>query len=104
MQFTRRGGIRVAGFNASYPFGLLKVNSDTIELKCFSRRYVLSKEDIQRISIYRGYISTGLCLEHRISSNPNPIIFWDSIFSLTSGTQALLEKLKSLGYPVSSVS
>ena len=101
MQVSQVGGARLDNFNASYPFAKLTATPIALELTCFNRRYIFPKKNILRISVYRGFVSVGLRIEHRIPSYPRFVVFWASIFSWNSGYRRLQDQLEMLGYVIS---
>ncbi len=40
------GGVRIDTFNTTWPFAKLKVTEIKIELKVFSKTYIINKDDI----------------------------------------------------------
>ena len=79
--FEQTGGYRVGrnawlAFNASWPFGTLKVRRGEIILQCIARRYRFPAASITRLSHFHGGFSSGLRIEHSITEYPRFIAFW----------------------------
>ena len=98
--FTKTGGARLDGFNASYPLATLSGDSQTLQLSCLGKNYVIPKSSIKRLSRYRGIFSVGLRIEHTERSIPQSVIFWASVFFWTSGFEKLKAELEALGYEI----
>jgi len=92
--FSQVGGARFDFFNATWPFAKIKVSSNAIELKCFSRKYKFEKDEIKELREYIGMISKGLLIEHRLKNYPKHIVFWTFSFN------RLKNSLEKFGYSV----
>jgi hypothetical protein len=91
---SRTGGARIGYFNASWPLATLSATSDRIGLSCVSREFSFPKSSIRRLSRHRGRFSSGLRIEHTVSSCPELVVFW------TFGYKTLKDGLENLGYEV----
>jgi len=98
--FTRTGGARLDGFNATYPFATLSGDADSLHLTCLWRDYHFPRSSIRRLSRYRGFFSVGLRIEHSVQSFPEFVVFWASVFFWTSGFQQVKLELENLGYEI----
>ncbi|UCG52918.1 MAG: hypothetical protein JSW58_05000 [Candidatus Latescibacterota bacterium] len=95
-EFEQRGGARTDSFNATWPFARLTATREAIDLYVAGKRYHFPREDIEALRPYRGLVSRGLQIEHRVSSPlmPTLVVFWPLKFvRLRAG-------LGSLGYAV----
>jgi len=100
MRIFQRGGARLDGFNASYPFATLKGDQNKLTLTCMGREYIFARRHIRKLSIYNGLVSVGLRIEHRIPDYPSFVVFWVSIFPWKAKITELKRKLQQLGYAV----
>jgi hypothetical protein len=94
MTFSQFGGARLGTFNATWPLAKLVVNSDELRLWVLGIKLAFPKASITRLSEHRGYMSTGLRIEHSNPRAPQFIVFW------TFDLSTLLRELSSSGYPV----
>src|SRR4051812_1069218 len=97
-EFT--GGVRLNGFNASYPFAKFSADAEKLEISCLGRIYVFPKNSIKRLSRHRGLFSVGLRVEHNESNYPGFVIFWTDPFFFGAGFRRLRAALEGLGYAV----
>lgn len=100
MKIFQRGGARLDGFNASYPFATLKGDRHKLILACMGKEYVFHKGSIRRLSIYNGILSIGLRIEHRIPGYPSFVVFWVALFPWKANMTRLKGQLQQLGYAV----
>lgn len=98
--FTQTGGARVGTLNATYPFATLWVEADGLCVSCLGRDYSFPKGSIRSLSRHRGFVSTGLRIEHSVASLPQFVVFWASLFFWSSGFQRLRTQLEGLGYEI----
>jgi hypothetical protein len=97
--FTQEGGYRVGrsallSFNASWPFGSVEVRSGQLVLYCITRRLLFPVAAVANISVYHGFFSVGVRIEHTIPDYPRFVVFW------TREPDKLLQRLKDAGYPI----
>jgi hypothetical protein len=52
------------------------------------------------LSRYRGFLSTGLRIDHTVPVYPDMIVFWVAVFLQESRFALLKEKLEDFGYEV----
>src|SRR5262245_57301701 len=97
---TQRGGARLGVFNASWPFATLSATPETLRLTCLSRVYDFRRNQIRRLSRYRGMFSVGLRIDHSNTTFPEFMVFWASLFFWTSGFRKLKTRLEGLGYEI----
>jgi len=93
------GGYRVGrtawlALNASWPFGTLEIHSDRLVLRTLFRRYTFPRDSIVALSVFSGFFSRGLRIEHSIPSYPRFVVFWSSHMS------RLQQRLISVGFHV----
>ena len=98
--FEQTGGYRVGrnawlAFNASTPFGALRIRAGSIVLQCIASSYTFPAEAISRLSLYDGLFSSGLRIEHTIADYPQFIVFW------SSNLEKLQEHLHATGFHLS---
>ena len=79
--FRQRGGARVGGtfwrsVNATWPFAVIEVADDAITLSALWRKYRFPRDGIRRLSVYSGWFSTGVRIEHQIEGCPPFMVFW----------------------------
>ena len=90
--FSQIGGTRLGFFNATWPFAKISVSQDTLELKCFSKKYKFEKDQIIDLREYNGMMSKGLLIEHKLNDYPEHIVFWTFKF------ERLKHSLEKFGY------
>ena len=93
-EVSQIGGLRVDGFNVSWPFARLKATEDKITLVVFSKTYEIEKENISALRRHRGFLSVGLKIEHTKGGMPKHLVFWTFAF------KKLKKALGELGYKV----
>ncbi len=86
------GGVRIDTFNATWPFAKLKATEIKIELKVFSKTYIINKDDIISLKKYKGLFSRGLKIQHKVGDIPSHVVFWTFSF------KKLKKDLENLGY------
>jgi hypothetical protein len=91
--FTQIGGARIGFINATWPLALLSAQRDSIALRCLFK-FTFPRDRITRLSRYRGFISTGLQIEHTVPRYPAFMLFWTFSFD------TLKVELEALGYAV----
>jgi hypothetical protein len=94
MSYSQFGGARLGLFNATWPLAKLVAGPEELKLWVLGIKLAFPKASITRLSEHRGYMSTGLRVEHSNPSAPQFIVFW------TFDLSTLLRELSSLGYPV----
>ena len=100
--FKVTGGARIgARFNATYPLAELSADDKGLRLTCPGHNFFFPREEIRRLSKYRGWVSIGLRIEHTQDATPAIIVFWASLLPWTSGFDRLKRALEVLGYDVS---
>jgi hypothetical protein len=78
-RYRQTGGARLDGVNASWRFAKLSVSEQALGISVFGREYVFPREAITRLSEHRGFVSTGLRIEHRAARAPGLVVFWASV-------------------------
>ena len=91
--FAQIGGARIGFINATWPLARLSADRDAIALRCLFK-FIFPRDRITGLSRYRGFISTGLQIEHNVPRYPGFMLFWTFSFD------ALKAELESLGYAV----
>jgi hypothetical protein len=91
--FAQIGGARIGFFNATWPLARLSADRDAIALRCLFK-LTFPSNGITRLSRYRGFISTGLQIEHTVPRYPGFILFW------TFNFDTLKRELEALSYTV----
>jgi hypothetical protein len=96
---TIRGGIHYGksytdSINATWPFAVLGIDKEALTLETFWRKFIFEKERIAGISVYKGFLSKGIKIEHMIEKYPIFIVFWT--FDLRSLRHVLVENGYSL--------
>jgi hypothetical protein len=74
-EFSQIGGVRFDTFNATWPFAKIKVLPSTIKLKCFSKKYILTKDQIVGLRECNGILFKGLLIEHNLTNYPHHMVF-----------------------------
>ncbi|HEY1543114.1 MAG TPA: hypothetical protein VGG01_11950 [Xanthobacteraceae bacterium] len=92
--FAQIGGARIGRFNASWPFARLSADRDGIALRCLFFKFTFPRDTITRLGRYRGFISTGLQVEHAVPRYPGFMLFWTFDFD------RLKRELEALGHTV----
>lgn len=92
--YAQTGGARLDSFNATIPFASVVVTGSRITLTVFGREHFFDKSAVRALSRHRGFISTGLRIEHGRPEGPSFVVFWTTNFK---GLRAALERL---GYVV----
>jgi len=92
--FSQRGGARIGLFNATWPFARFTIDSNKIELKVLSKKYLFPRNEIAGLRKYEGIISLGLLIEHQKNEYPHHIVFW------TFNFENLKKSTEILGYRV----
>jgi len=101
MQSVFRGGARVGAsrfdaVNYTCPFARLEVSDRQcrIKIKClmFSKDVLLKKDEIGKVELYTGFLSSGIKFTHGSMQAPPYIVFWS--FS----SRKIYDLLLSLGY------
>ena len=78
------GGARLDTFNATSPFVTLVATPQELVL-CFMRHvHRFPVGEVRRLARYRGLFSTGLDIDHTVSSLPTWVIFWTADFERTA--------------------
>ena len=96
MSFSQYGGARLGSFNATWPLAKLTVEPQRLLLTVLGFiKLAFPKSSIVRVGEHRGFISSGLRIEHRDVRAPQFIVFW------TFKLPALLEALRAAGYSTS---
>ena len=94
------GGLRwgktyLRAAHASWPFGVLRVDGDGIEMRVrfpiFGRRFAFSRSDIAALR-FRQFAGWGLQVEHNNADYPPHISFW------TADKKKLSDALASFRY------
>jgi hypothetical protein len=93
--YSQTGGARLDTFNATIPFATLVVAPDAITLSVIGRQYRFEKSQVLSLAKYRGFLSSGLKIEHKASSTPPHVVFW------TTNFEKLASALERLGWPIS---
>jgi hypothetical protein len=91
--FAQIGGARIGLVNATWPFARLSADRDAVALRCLFK-FTFPRDRITRLSRYRGFISTGLQIEHTVPRYPEFMLFWTFSFD------ELKCELEGLGYRV----
>jgi len=78
----------------------LSATSDALRLSCLGRNYDFPRSSIRLLSMHRGFLSTGLRIDHNVTSYPDFIVFWVSLPPWTSAFRKLETHLESLGYEI----
>jgi hypothetical protein len=91
--FAQIGGARIGFINATWPLARLSADRDAIALRCLFK-LTFPRHKITRLSRYRGFISTGLQIEHTVRRYPGFMLFWTFSFD------TLKMELEALGYTV----
>ena len=91
--FVQIGGARIGFFNATWPLARLSADRNAIALRCLLK-FAFPRDRITGLSRYRGFMSTGLQIEHTVPRYPGFILFWTFSFDL------LKAELEALGYTV----
>ena len=92
--FAQIGGARIGFLNATWPFARLSADGDAIALRLLIVKFTFPREKIRRLSRYRGFMSTGLQVEHAVGHYPKFMLFWTFDFD------TLKAELEALGYEV----
>ena len=71
-----RGGVRIGGFNATWPFATLEIDDDQIVVRTGRRKIHFDRESIRALNRYQGIFSSGLQIQHYLSSVDRLFIFW----------------------------
>lgn len=95
-----RGGARIGGFNASYPFATFSADAHSLILTSPGRELCIPRESIRRLGRHRGMLSVGLRIEHVCATAPGEVIFWASLLPFSRGFKNLKAQLIRLGYAV----
>jgi hypothetical protein len=74
------GGYRVGRtawlpLNATWPFGALEVHRNRLVLRTLFRQYTFPRDSIVALSIFPGFFSPDLRIEHSIPSYPRFVVF-----------------------------
>ena len=77
------GGYRLGrnawlAFNATAPFGSLEIHHDRLVLHTITRALTFPRESITALSVFSGFFSSGLRIQHHIPSYPRFVVFWSS--------------------------
>jgi len=91
-KFSQIGGVRLDTFNISWPFAKISASPNTIELKCFLKKYILKKDELKALREYNGIFSRGLLIEHHLTNYPHHMVFWTFKFD------KLKKHLENMGY------
>ena len=96
---VQTGGYRLGrtawlALNATWPFGALEVHRDRLVLRTLFRRYTFPRDCIIALSVFAGFFSRGLRIEHSIPSYPRFVVFWSSQMS------RLQQRLTQVGFHV----
>jgi hypothetical protein len=91
--FAQIGGARIGFINATWPLARLSADRDAIALRCLFK-FIFPRDRITGLSRYRGFISTGLQIEHNVPRYPGFMLFWTFSFDV------LKVELEALGYTV----
>ena len=67
--FAQIGGARIGFINATWPLARLSADRDAIALRCLFK-FTFPRRRITRLSRYRGFVSTGLQIEHTVPRYP----------------------------------
>jgi hypothetical protein len=94
IEFSQIGGVRFDMFNATWPFAKITLTRHMIELRCFSKKYTLEKNQIVGVREYNGILSKGFIIEHNRTDYPHHMVFWT--FNLNN----LKRHTEALGYSV----
>jgi len=78
---TETGGFRVGrnawlAFNGSWPFGKLQIHRDRLILEALWQTYTFPRPSIVALSVYSGFFSRGLRIQHSIPAYPSFVVFW----------------------------
>jgi len=92
--FSQRGGARLGAFNATWPFAKIVVDSGSLKLLVFFKKYHFNKNEIAGLRGYEGIFSIGLLIEHHKKDYPHHIVFWT--FNFTK----LKSSIEALGYSI----
>jgi hypothetical protein len=92
--FAQVGGARIGFVNATWPLARLSADRDAIALRCLFK-FTFPRDRIARLARYRGFVSTGLQIEHTVPRYPGFMLFWTFSFDV------LKAELEALGYTVS---
>ncbi len=85
------GGARIGrsylhAMNETIPFSTLEVESDEVQLKTFFfGTYTFTKDELTRVSTYRGLFGKGLRFEHERNDYPPLVVFWPRDISAVKG-------------------
>src|SRR5437868_14694966 len=96
---TETGGFRVGrnawlALNASWPFGTLEIHRDQVVLHTFWRSYTFPRSSIVLLSVFSGFFSRGLRIEHSIPTYPRFVVFWSPHMS------RLQQRLTEVGFGI----
>ena len=101
--FVQTGSLRVGdsywrSWDTSWPSARLTVSETAIDISVSfffsSRRYTFTTASVRRLSVYRGFFSRGLRIEHTAAEHPPFFVFW------TFGLRALTLALAQRGFQV----
>ena len=92
--FSQKGGVRLDVFNLTWPFAKIIVNSESIIIQAFWKKYLLKKNEISNLRKYSGIFSKGLLIEHKRKDYPHHMVFW------TLNLQRLKNAIEDLGYSI----
>ncbi len=93
LAFAQIGDARIGFINATWPLARLSADRDAIALRCLFK-FRFPRDRVTRLSRYRGFISTGLQIEHTVPRYPGFMLFWTFNFDM------LKAELEALGYTV----
>jgi hypothetical protein len=78
---TEIGGFTVGrnfllALNGTWPFGRLEIHDDRLVLNTLFRHYTFPHDSIVSLSIFSGFFSRGIRIEHSVPAYPRFIVFW----------------------------
>jgi hypothetical protein len=96
---TEIGGFTVGrnfllALNGTWPFGRLEIHHDRLILNTLFRRYTFPRDSIVSLSIFSGFFSRGIRVEHSVPTYPRFIVFWSFHIS------RLRQRLSEAGFVV----
>jgi hypothetical protein len=81
--FSQTGGLSIGpslfSFKATIPFAALAVTDSGLKISLGGERYLLPRQDIQKLRKHVGLFALGLKIEHA-APYTSPIIFWTDQF------------------------
>ena len=92
--YSQTGGARLDSFNATIPFATIAVTPSEITLSVLGKQHRFEKSQVQSLARHRGFLSTGLRIEHINSHAPAFVVFWTTSFPKLAGS------LERLGWQV----